>query len=124
MPLAARTVRVELGDRSYDIAIGSGTLVGCHEFLAERTRASHAVVVTDTNVDDLYADALADQLSDEGMEVHILVVDAGEASKSPEAALELWETMLEEGTDRESAVLAVGGGVVGDLAGFVAATFA
>jgi len=119
-----RTLRVELKDRSYDIAIGSGTLATCYEFLTERTGATHAVLVTDTNVDELYADGVADQFSEAGMDVHLLTVDAGEASKSPEMAIELWESMLAEGTDRQSAVVAVGGGVVGDLAGFVAATFA
>ena len=121
---SARFLRVELSDRSYDIAIGSGIRSSLYEFLSERTQATHALVVTDTNVDELYADALADQLTDEGMEVHLLVVDAGESSKCPEVAIDLWETMLAEGTDRQSVVIAVGGGVVGDLAGFAAATFA
>ncbi len=82
------------------------------------------VLITDSNVDDLYADALGDQLVEAGYEVHVLVVDAGEASKNADVAIDLWETMLAEGADRGSVVLAVGGGVVGDLAGFVAATFA
>ena len=51
-------------------------------------------------------------------------VEAGEQSKSPEVAAELWEQMLDQGADRKSVVVALGGGVVGDLAGFVAATFA
>jgi 3-dehydroquinate synthase len=82
------------------------------------------VIVTDTNVDELYSEAVAQQLVEAGSEVDILAVEAGEASKSAEVAAELWEQMLEQGTDRKSVVVAVGGGVVGDLAGFVAATFA
>ncbi|MGI9458338.1 MAG: 3-dehydroquinate synthase [Aeoliella sp.] len=117
-------MRVQLAERSYDIEIGSGNLGGLSSFLRERSRSSHAVIVTDTNVDTLYADKLGDALTDDEWEVHLLVVDAGEQSKLPEVAFELWETMLAEGADRQSTVVAVGGGVVGDLAGFVAATFA
>lgn len=116
--------RVELAERSYDIEIGSSNLASLPKFLRQRSRSSHAVLVTDTNVDKLYADKLGDALADDQWEVHVLVVDAGERSKLPEVAFELWETMLAESTDRQSSVIAVGGGVVGDLAGFVAATFA
>ena len=118
------TTRVNLAERSYDIEIGSGNLAGLSEFLRQRTKSNHAVIVTDTQVDELYADKLGDQLTDDEWEVHVLVVDAGEASKATAVAEELWETMLAEGTDRQSIVVAIGGGVVGDLAGFVAATFA
>lgn len=116
--------RVNLAERSYDIQIGSGNLAGLPAFLRERTPSSHAVIVTDNNVDELYADKLGDQLAEDQWEVHLLVVEAGEASKASGVAEDLWETMLEEGADRQSIILAIGGGVVGDLAGFVAATFA
>ena len=116
--------RVALAERSYDIQIGSGNLAHLSPFLRERTSSQHAVLITDTHVDALYADAMGDQLIENGWAVHILVVDAGERSKASEVATDLWETMLEEGADRQSIVVAVGGGVVGDLAGFVAATFA
>jgi len=116
--------RVELAERSYDIEIGSGNLESFPSFLRERSRSLHAVIITDTNVDKLYADKLGDALADNDWEVQLLVVDAGEQSKLPEVAFDLWETMLAEGADRQSTVVAVGGGVVGDLAGFVAATFA
>ncbi|MEM8947118.1 MAG: 3-dehydroquinate synthase [Planctomycetota bacterium] len=117
-------MRVNLAERSYDIEIGSGNLAGLAAFLRERTHSNHAVIITDTNVDPLYADQLGDQLANEQWEVHVLVADAGEASKCVDVASDLWETVLEEGADRKSVVIAVGGGVVGDLAGFVAATFA
>lgn len=119
-----RTLRVDLKERAYDIAIGSGTLAGCPDFLAERSNSSHVVIVTDSNVDELYADAVGDRFTESGMEVQVMVIDAGESSKNADVAIDLWETMLAEGADRGSVVVAVGGGVVGDLAGFVAATFA
>ena len=124
MKKADHTTRVNLAERSYDIQIGSGNRADLAAFLRERTKSNHAVIVTDTNVDQLYADQLGDKLTDERWEVDVLVADAGEASKCSDMATDLWETMLDEGTDRQSIVLAIGGGVVGDLAGFVAATFA
>jgi 3-dehydroquinate synthase len=118
------TVRVSLGERSYDIEIGGGTLVRLGEFLRSRSNTDHAVIITDSVVDELYADAAGDRLVDDGWEVDVLVVDAGETSKSTDAADDLWNAMLAEGADRKSIVIAIGGGVVGDLAGFVAATYA
>jgi 3-dehydroquinate synthase len=118
------TVHVNLGPRSYDIEIGSGNLSGVGQFVDTERDDAHAVIVTDANVDELYAEPVAAALSDLGCEIDLLIVDAGEASKSIDTAIELWERMLDEGTDRHSTVVAVGGGVVGDLAGFVAATFA
>ena len=82
------------------------------------------MIITDATVDELYADAAGDALVDDGWEVDVLVVDAGETSKSIDVADDLWNAMLAEGADRQSVVVAIGGGVVGDLAGFVAATFA
>ncbi len=118
-----RTVHVDLGPRSYDIEIGSGNLSDVVRFCDTDKDGSHAVVVTDSNVDPLYAEPVADELADRGCEVDVMVVEAGELSKSSEVLIELWETMLAEGADRKTVVVAVGGGVVGDLAGFVAATY-
>jgi 3-dehydroquinate synthase len=118
------TVRVALADRSYDIEIGDGTLAGLAEFLRARSHTDHAVIITDNVVDELYADAAGDRLVSDGWEVDVMVVDAGETSKCVDVAEDLWNALLAEGADRRSAVLAIGGGVVGDLAGFVAATFA
>ncbi|QDT70524.1 3-dehydroquinate synthase [Planctomycetes bacterium MalM25] len=117
-------VRVSLAERSYDIQIGAGLLGGLAEFIAERGGARHVVVLTDSNVDARYGDPAADHLVEAGIESHVLVVEAGEPSKSPEVAADLWQTMIDEGCDRQTVVVAVGGGVVGDIAGFIAATFA
>ncbi|RIK70705.1 MAG: 3-dehydroquinate synthase [Planctomycetota bacterium] len=119
-----QTVRVDLAERGYDIEIGSGTLGGLPQFLRRRTDSDHAVIITDSTVDELYADDAGDLLVGEGWEVNVLVCDPGETSKSTEVADDLWNALLAEGADRKSIVVAMGGGVVGDLAGFVAATFA
>jgi 3-dehydroquinate synthase len=85
---------------------------------------AHTVVITDENVQALYAELVSDVLSGLGAQVDVLIVEPGEPSKSADVAAELWEGLLDAGADRKSVVVALGGGVVGDLAGFVAATYA
>ncbi|MEM9658161.1 MAG: iron-containing alcohol dehydrogenase, partial [Planctomycetota bacterium] len=118
------STHVALSQRGYDIQIGRGLLDTLPSFLRGIGRSEHAVIITDATVDELYADAVGDRLVEQDWQVHVLVVEPGEQSKSIEVADDLWNTMLDEGADRQSLVVAIGGGVVGDLAGFVAATFA
>ncbi len=82
------------------------------------------MVITDDNVQDLHAIKATESLVNEGIDTDLISIKPGEPSKSVELASGLWQGFLELGTDRKSIVLAVGGGVVGDLAGFVAATYA
>jgi 3-dehydroquinate synthase len=117
------TVHVNLGRRSYDIEIGSGNLAEAVKFCDAEAEDSHTIVITDTNVDPLYSEAVTTPLAEAGSEVDVLIIEAGEQSKCSDVAAELWEQILDEGADRKSVVVALGGGVVGDLAGFVAATF-
>ncbi len=118
------SLRVNLGPRSYDIAFGQGLLAGAAEFFEARTKANHLLLITDDNVEERYAIPLADACTKQGFEADVLVVAPGEQTKCADIAAQLWQTMIDEGCDRQTAVVAVGGGVVGDLAGFVAATFA
>jgi len=117
-------VRVNLGQRSYDIRIGAGNLDTAGPLLTERGEVSHAVVVTDRNVEKPHALAVAESLAAAGVAVDVVVVEPGEPTKSIAVAEDLWKKMLELGADRRSVVVAAGGGVVGDLAGFIAATYA
>jgi 3-dehydroquinate synthase len=121
---STETVCVHLAERSYDIQIGTGNLDGAGRFLSQRGRVTHAVVVTDQNVEKPHAVVVAESLAGAGIEVDLVVVEPGEPAKSIEVAAALWEKLLQLGADRKSVVVAVGGGVVGDLAGFVAATYA
>lgn len=121
---SAQIVHVNLGERSYDIKIGAGNLSRAGEFLAERGRTTHGVVITDEHVEKPHAHAVAESLAEAEMTVDLMVVEAGEPTKSIDSAVALWEKLLQLGSDRKSVVVAVGGGVVGDLAGFVAATYA
>lgn len=124
MGAPSRIVRVSLAERSYDIEIGSGLLASLPPFIAARRRSDHAVIITDETVEHLYAETASDALVEDGWETDLFVVPDGETSKSVEMADDLWNALLNEGADRQSIVIAIGGGVVGDLAGFVAAAFA
>ena len=121
---AAYTIRVNLAGRSYDVEVGTGNLVDAGRFLVERADTTHVVLITDENVHNLHAMRAAESLGEQDIEVDVIVVDPGEQSKSPEVALSLWQGLLDLGADRRSVIAVVGGGVVGDLAGLVAATFA
>ena len=124
MNASSAGVHVDLGSRSYDIAIGSGNLAQAGPLLSAAGAVNHAVVVTDEHVEKPHAISVMESLSESVAKVDLIVVEAGEASKSVESAGALWQGLLELGADRKTVVVAVGGGVIGDLAGFVAATFA
>ena len=118
-----QTVHVSLAHRSYDIEFAPLESVGAA--LAAFDRISRCVVLTDTNVAELgYAKRVAESIADVGIDADILSVAAGEQSKSIETAATLWEELLECQADRRTVLVAVGGGVIGDLGGFIAATFA
>lgn len=119
-----KTLTVDLPGRAYDIKIARGLLdqVGalCQEALPN---ADRLFIVTDTNVRPLYLEQVAEGLKRAGFRVNVCAVPAGEASKSAEWLAVLWEKLAGFGLTRTDAVVALGGGVVGDLAGFAAATF-
>ena len=117
-------VRVDLAQRGYDIQIGAGNLDQAGQFLTGTGRVSHAVVITDQNVENPHAAAVAESLARASVTVDLVVLEPGEPTKSIDQSAALWEKMLDLGADRKSVVVAVGGGVVGDLAGFIAATYA
>jgi 3-dehydroquinate synthase len=119
-----QTVRVNLAERSYDIQIGTGNLAEAGPFLTERAKVSHAVVITDQNVEKPHAVAASQSIAEAVATADLVVIEPGEESKSISMATALWEKLLQLGTDRKSVIVAVGGGVIGDLAGFVAATYA
>jgi len=117
-------VRVQLGERSYEIEIDTGNLDTLGEHAERWCQLSHAVVITDENVEKPHAQQAAESLANQGVSVDLLVVEAGEQAKSIESVAGLWDQLLEIDTDRKTVIVAVGGGVIGDLAGFAAATFA
>jgi 3-dehydroquinate synthase len=118
------TVRVALRRCRYDIAIGAGLLTEAGQWITRWCDPSHVVIITDENVIDPYAKAARASLQSAGRRCDLVQVAAGEATKSIAQADRLWNQMLDLGADRRTVVVAVGGGVVGDLAGFIAATYA
>lgn len=116
-------IHVVVGDASYDIVIGEGILESCGKLVAEVTTAKRVSLITDTKVRELYGPKVSAYLASAGFEVHALSVAPGEASKSWEVAGQLLEAMSRDGIERGDVVVALGGGVVGDLAGFAAATY-
>jgi 3-dehydroquinate synthase len=120
---ASQTVRVDLSDRSYDILIGRQLLAAVATHLRAHQRLSHVLLITDENVRP-HAETVNQSLADSGIATQLLTIVPGEKSKSVEVANQLWQDALAAGAHRQSVIVAVGGGVVGDLAGFIAATFA
>lgn len=109
--------------RTYDILIGSGLLKDCGKYIREVSSAKKAAVVTDDNVDRLYSEKAVKSLEAEGFTVVKFVFPHGEHSKSHETLLNLYEFLAENDITRTDLLIALGGGVVGDLTGFAAASF-
>ena len=124
MTPTAKTIRVHLAERSHDIEIGVGNLAAAGRFLVERAKTTRVVLITDDHVQRPHAMAVAESLGDEDIDADVICIEPGEESKSLDVAAALWQGLLDLEADRDTVVAAVGGGVVGDLAGFVAATFA
>ena len=114
------TVPVPLATTPYSVLIGENLLQQAGEQSTAVVRPCRCAVITDEVVAGLHADTLVASLKQSGFEAHLITVPSGESSKSMAFASDLCDRMIELGLDRKSAVFALGGGVVGDLAGFVA----
>lgn len=118
----ARTLTVGLGDRSYPIHIGAG-LLDRSELFAPHLRGKRAALVTNDRVAPLYAQAVERTLAACGARSFRVVIPDGEAQKNWQTLDGVFEELLRAQADRATVVVALGGGVVGDLAGFAAATY-
>jgi 3-dehydroquinate synthase len=117
------TVRVELGERSYDIRIEQGALELVGELTVHSCQSRSAAVVTNPRVAALYAQPVLDSLRASGVKSAIVTIPDGEKYKSLTVCRRIYSEFLAAGLDRGSAVVALGGGVIGDIAGFAAATY-
>lgn len=118
-----KTLTVALPGRDYDILIERGLLSRAGELCkAALPKASKLAVVTDTNVGPIYADKVKAALEEAGFAVQVTTLPAGEHTKCVDNLSALWEGFMSFGLTRTDAVVALGGGVIGDLAGFAAAT--
>ncbi len=113
------TVTVDLGDRSYPILIGSGILSA----VGERLPKGDVYILTNPVVDRLYGDTVRESIQRNGGTPHSIVVPEGETSKDFRHLIKVYDALADNGAQRKTPLVALGGGVVGDLGGFSAATF-
>ena len=114
---------IDLSERSYDILIGSGLRKQAGEFLKAVLKPSRIVIVTHPSINSLYGEEVAESFIAQGWTTDIIEVPEGESSKNLGQAEKLYDHLLELNCDRKSVLVALGGGVIGDLVGFVAATY-
>jgi len=115
-----RKVHVPLGERAYDILIGPDLIARAGAEIASRLKGRKAAIVTDAHVAPLYLDALVQSLEAAGIASATLVLPAGEKTKSFEHLMTVCDKVLEARIERNDYVIALGGGVIGDLSGFAA----
>lgn len=118
-----RIVQVSLGPRSYDIKVNGGLLPQIGDECARRKLGRRCAIITDSNVGNLYSKAALKSLSKAGFEPVLLTVPAGENSKRLSVVEKCYDQLTAHRLDRASFIVALGGGVIGDVAGFVAATY-
>lgn len=116
----SRTVRVDLGDRSYDILIGPGLIAAAGAEISARLKGRRVAVVTDEHVAPIYLEPFMGSLAQSGIEAVSQILPAGEKTKSFEHLMTVCDGVLGARIERNDAVVALGGGVIGDLTGFAA----
>ncbi|MCJ7994301.1 3-dehydroquinate synthase [Rhizobium cremeum] len=115
-----RLVHVPLGERSYDILIGPGLIGRAGGEISTRIKGRKAAIITDEHVGALYLDPLMDSLQTDGIEAVSLSLPPGEKTKSFDCLTKVCDVLLEARIERNDTVIALGGGVIGDLTGFAA----
>ena len=119
----ARIVVEIPGERAYDVVVSAGQIDRLGAEMRAFDTNQKALIITDAEVAERYLDPAKASLKQVGYQVSVITVPAGESAKSVECASEIWHAMVECGLNRDSVVVALGGGVVGDLAGFTGSTF-
>jgi 3-dehydroquinate synthase len=116
-------VIVQTGPQRYDVVIGSGLVAQTGALIFQKLKGPHCALITDDNVATLFAEEVSRSLTGAGFRPTLIKVRAGEQSKTIGEAEAICGRMIEAGLDRSSFVVALGGGMVGDLAGFAAAIY-
>ncbi len=117
------TQRVELGQRSYDIYLENGLLQRAGQVLGTRNLHKAVTIITNTTIAPLYLEVLKISLHKQGFKTREIILPDGEQYKTLDSMRSIYDTLLEFGLDRSSSLIALGGGVIGDMTGFAAATF-
>lgn len=120
---AGTAVPVRTKDGSYEVLVQSGVLADLARLVADRVRAARFAVISDSNVAPTHGHAVMEECREAGLDASLFTFPAGEASKTRKSWSILTDELLDSGYGRDACVIAVGGGVTTDLAGFVAATF-
>ena len=118
-----KTLRVELGANSYPIIVGSGLLNRAAELLTPHLKSNKVLIVSDAFVKARYMPVVSRSLTDAGLDVHAIEIPVGEESKSLAQFSRIQDRLVAHQLDRGSTLIALGGGVIGDLAGFAAAVY-
>jgi len=121
--LSLNKIPVSLGERSYEIVIGHGILSDLGNAISRLGLGPRQMIVTSETLWPLYGKTVHDSLASSGFDVSVAFVRDDEESKSLQTVTSIYDNLLESEFDRSSGIVAVGGGVVGDVAGFAAATF-
>ena len=116
-------LNIDLADRSYDILINKNLLSKVGEFISKRLEPSRSIIVTHPSIRNLFGEKVESGLCTAGYSPNFIEIPEGETSKSLQQVEFIYDRMLEINCDRKSALIALGGGVVGDLTGFIAATY-
>jgi 3-dehydroquinate synthase len=114
---------VNLADNSYDILIGCGVMSSIGSHCVALGLSSRVAVITNPTVNALYGEVVRNSLAGAGYTVSVIEIPDGEVYKNAETLANVYDALIEAGLDRKSFIVALGGGVVGDLAGFAAATY-
>jgi 3-dehydroquinate synthase len=118
-----KRLNIDLADRSYEILIGRGLLQRTAEWVMAVAKPSRVVIITHPSINQLYGEKLSSSFSKANLPTDIIEVPEGEKSKSLEQAEKIYDQLLKWKCDRQTVLVALGGGVIGDLTGFIAATY-
>ena len=116
------TIHIQLEDRSYPIYIGEGLLTQI-KLIESHLKQKHVAIVTNTTVAPLYLDPLLNGLKQEGIQAFPIILPDGESYKNQETLNLIYDALLKEKCERTSTLIALGGGVIGDITGYAAATY-
>ena len=116
-------IHIQLDERGYDIRIGAGVMDRAGELISSACKGKSAAIITNRRVGQLYADKLVKSLAQAGISSRVVTVPTGERYKNLRTIAGVYEKLLDQKLDRGGIIIGLGGGVVGDMAGFVAATY-
>lgn len=118
-----KTLKVEAKSATYDILIEKGILKNCAQYIAPLVRGKKLMIITDTNVQPLYLETVKSAFDNSDFYISTFVFEAGEQNKNLSTVSAIYDALSKEGFSRQDCIVALGGGVCGDISGFAAATY-